>query len=122
MQVFGHHLYEYKKGLRNLVLHTIGKEHIETVIRRLEVADIAYEVYPVGKTDRMNIFFGANESIEVIRKIGKTNLNDYTPEEDFMLGIMLGYERRQQCERYLEQCALQEKRLAARRETTSSLG
>lgn len=110
MQVFSHHLYEYKKGLRNMVLHTIGKEHLETVIRRLDVADIAYEIYPVGKTERVNVFFGDSASISVIRRIGKPNLNDYTPEEDFMLGIMLGYERKQQCKRYLEQRNLWEKK------------
>lgn len=101
MKVFGHHLYEYKKGLRNLVLHTFGREHVETAVRRLEVAGIDYEIYPVGSR-RVNLFFGAKESIGVIRSIGKSNLNDYTPEEDFMLGIMLGYERRRQCQRFLE--------------------
>ncbi len=112
MKVFAHHLYEYKKGLRNLVLHTIEKEHLPAVVRRLEFASISYEVYTVGKTNRINIFFGDPASIEVIRRIGKSNLNDYTPEEDFMLGVMLGYERRQQCERYLKQRDLWEKKTA----------
>ena len=110
MQVFGHHLYEYKKGLRNLVLHTIAKEHIELVIRRLQVARIDYEIYPAGNDTRVNVFFGASESIAVIRRIGKSDLNDYTPEEDFMLGIMLGYERSQQCKRYLKRRDLWEKK------------
>ena len=33
--------------------------------------------------------------------IGKASLSDYTPEEDFILGTMLGYSRLQQCSRYL---------------------
>jgi hypothetical protein len=37
----------------------------------------------------------------VIRLIGKLDLSHYSPEEDFMLGIMLGYGRRQQCARYV---------------------
>jgi hypothetical protein len=37
----------------------------------------------------------------VIRAIGKTSLSDYTPEEDFILGTMLGYGRLQQCVRYI---------------------
>jgi hypothetical protein len=110
MQVFGHHLYEYKKGLRNLVLHTLKNEDVETALRRLQVAQVDYQIYPVGRTGRTNLFFGAKESIEVIRRIGKARLNEYTPEEDFILGIMLGYERRRQCERYLEQRDQWEKR------------
>ncbi|MEI6892337.1 MAG: DUF2023 family protein [Pontiella sp.] len=113
MQVFSHHLYEYKKGLRNMVLHTIGKEHLETIIRRLDASEISFEIYPVGKSDRVNIFFGDSASIDMIQRIGKSNLNDYTPEEDFMLGIMLGYERKQQCERYLEQRNLWETKAAS---------
>ena len=112
MQVFGHHVYEYRKGLRNLVLHTLSEADLEAARHRLEVAEIEYEIYPVKDTDRHNIFFGAKESVDVIRLINKEDLCDYTPEEDFMLGTMLGYDRRQQCERYLEQRAKWEKRQA----------
>ena len=112
MQVFGHHVYEYRKGLRNLVLHTVSANDLEAAKHRLDVAEIEYQTYPVKDTGRMNIFFGAKESVDVIRLIDKEDLNDYTPEEDFMLGTMLGYDRRQQCERYLEQRAKWEKRQA----------
>jgi hypothetical protein len=37
----------------------------------------------------------------VIGRIGKTSLLDYTPEEDFILGTMLGYSRLEQRARYL---------------------
>jgi hypothetical protein len=47
------------------------------------------------------VFFGADECVAVIRAIGKTSLSDYTPEEDFILGTMLGYGRLQQCARYI---------------------
>jgi len=100
MQVFGHHLYEYRKGLRNLVLHTMDAADAEIAIRRLKTAGIDHVGYAVGKS-RMNLFFGAAECVQVIRRIGKPDLKEYTPEEDFILGIMLGYERRKQCERYL---------------------
>jgi hypothetical protein len=113
MQVFGHHVYEYRKGLRNLVLHTINGEELDAAINRLKIAKIDYEIYPVKATDRMNIFFGSKESVNCIRAIGKDDLNAYTPEEDFMLGTMLGYDRRQQCERYLEQRVRWEQRQAA---------
>lgn len=113
MQVFGHHVYEYRKGLRNLVLHTVSNLDLEAAVHRLEIAGIEYQTYPVKETDRTNIFFGSDESVDVIRMIGKENLNDYTPEEDFMLGTMLGYDRRQQCARYLEQRVKWEKRRAS---------
>lgn len=101
MQVFGHHLYEYCKGLRNLVLHTIAAEDLATAVRRLESAGIDYVFYPVNEK-RVNLFFGAGECVQVVREIDKPSLTQYTPEEDFILGIMLGYERRKQCERYLK--------------------
>lgn len=37
-----------------------------------------------------------------LEKIGDKHLSDYTPEEDFILGTMLGYDRVQQCDRYLK--------------------
>ena len=104
MQVLGHHLYEYCKGLRNLVLHTLERRDVTQAVQRLESAGIDYEVYSINDR-RANIFFGASECVDVIRKIGKPSLKNYSPEEDFILGIMLGYERRKQCERYLKQSA-----------------
>ncbi len=101
MKVFSHHLYEYCKGLRNLVLHTLERSDLENATARLEYAGIDYKVYPLGKK-RANIFFGADECVNVIRKIGKSSVKQYSPEEDFILGVMLGYERRKQCERYLK--------------------
>lgn len=99
--VFLHHVYEYKKGLRNLILHTTSRAN-ETKIRdRLERKRVAYLIYPLGK-DKMNVFFGESICIDVIKQIGKSNLCDYTDEEDFLLGIMLGYDRKKQCERYLQ--------------------
>ncbi len=100
MTVFTHHIYEYKKGLRNLVLHTMpvsARERVETKLDRL---GIAYQIYPLCAT-RMNVFFGAPDCVEVVRTIGKPRLGDYTPEEDFILGTMLGYDRLLQCRRYL---------------------
>jgi hypothetical protein len=99
--VFFHHIYEYKKGLRNLILHTTAQINETKIRAQLERKQIAYVIYPLGR-DKINVFFGESICIEVVRKIGKTSLSDYTDEEDFMLGIMLGYDRKQQCERYLQ--------------------
>ena len=97
--VLNHHLYEYNKGLRRLILHTVAMEEVPTIITRFERYQVAWEVIPLGK-DRANIFFGDKVCVDIIKCIGKDSLTDYTPEEDFILGIMLGYCRRQQCERY----------------------
>ena len=101
MEVFGHHLYEYSKGLRNMVLHTLHRKNQEQAIARLETACIDYVIREVSET-RVNIFFGASECIAVIRTFGTKPLNEYTSEEDFILGTMLGYDGKRQCERYLE--------------------
>ncbi len=100
MEVFVHHIYEYEKGSRNLVLHTAEKDNLKMIMNKLKNRKINYEIYEI-EGDRINIFFGAQECIEVIRSIGKQSLTEYTSEEDFILGIMLGYDRRRQCERYL---------------------
>ena len=101
VRVFNHQLFEYKKGLRDLVLHTCPRDIGYWIIRKLERLNIPYLIYPLG-TKRINVFFGNKSCLEIVRHIGKFNLSAYTPEEDFILGIMLGYDRRQQCERYLK--------------------
>lgn len=100
MQVLVHHIYEYKKGLRDLVLHTMPRTQLEEAERRLQRQNIAYLVQLVSNS-QVNIFFGRPECLGVIDRIGLKPLYCYTPEEDFILGIMLGYDRKLQCERFL---------------------
>ena len=101
MKIFYHHLYEYRKGLRNLILHTTCRSFGERIIKKLEKEGVAYVIYPVNN-NRINVFFGASECVDIIRRIGKTDLKVYSAEEDFILGIMLGYDRLKQCQRYLK--------------------
>jgi len=108
MKVFCHHIYEYKKGIRNLILHTLPARHEAEATRKLEMNGIAYIVQHVT-AEKINIFFGAEECVDVIKQFGDTKLYDFTPEQDFILGIMLGYGHLQQCARYLgkvEACKL----------------
>jgi len=100
MKVFCHHIYEYRKGLRNLILHTISADFQKRIEARLTKMGIAYQIYPL-RNGNINVFFGAKECVEVIQAIGKPQLTEYTPEEDFILGTMLGYDRLIQCRRYL---------------------
>lgn len=101
MKVFCHHVYEYKKGLRNLVLHTTRAEHREAIEAKLQAEGIAHLVYPLGNGS-INVFFGNSLCIEVLRRTDAGNLARLSDEEDFLLGIMLGYDRLQQCARYLK--------------------
>lgn len=101
MEVFCHHLYEFEKGLRDLILHTTEAENKKFIKKRLENNDIPYIIYHVN-AEKINVFFGHEKCIEVIKRIGKKDMNDYTDEEDFILGSMLGYDRVQQCERYIQ--------------------
>lgn len=100
MKVFYHHVYEYKKGLRNLILHTTARNQQELIKKRLEKDNIAYIIYPVSE-EKINIFFGNSLCIDIITRINKPSLCEFTHEEDFMLGTMLGYGMLHQCERYL---------------------
>jgi len=101
MKVLLHHIYEYKKGLRNLVLHTLAskyKEEAENILKRQNISYVIREV----TENKINIFFGAENCVEIIRGFGNKSLCHFTAEEDFILGIMLGYDQIRQCERYLK--------------------
>jgi hypothetical protein len=102
LRIFHHHIYELRKGLRNLILFTASREHRAQIVAKLEACDIPYLIVPVAKgSHKINVFFGNRVCIEVLKRFGKRSLADFTAEEDFVLGIMLGYDRIRQCERYL---------------------
>ena len=101
MKVLMNHIYEYKKGVRQMVLYTFNKRYEEFAVTRLQHQNIKYIIQPVGN-DRLNLFFGSAECIDAIRLIATKPLNKLTPEEDFILGAMLGYDIRVQCERYCQ--------------------
>ncbi len=100
MDVFYHHVYEYVKGIRRLILHTTMETYRNRIEDRLQRNGIAYLVYPLGEK-KINVFFGDEACIAVIRRFNKQNLFDLSDEEDFILGAMLGYDTAKQCERYL---------------------
>lgn len=100
VHVFLHLLYEYKKGLRDLALYTFSnslKKFIEMKLNKLEIPYIMQSL----DNAKSNVFFGAEACIRVVASFGDKRLNAYTAEEDFILGIMLGYNRTEQCKRYL---------------------
>jgi hypothetical protein len=72
----------------------------EQARRRLEKNKINYKIQRL-KNGNLNILFGKEECLLVASKIcGDKPLNLLTPEEDFILGILLGYSISEQCNRY----------------------
>ncbi len=100
MKVLCHHIYEYKKGLRNLVLHTMDSRDLEKAEEKLRQYRITYFVQYVTP-QKVNVFFGKEQCVKIVKSFQRRTLTDFTPEEDFILGIMLGYDRLIQCDRYL---------------------
>ncbi len=99
MKVLMNHIYEYQKGVRRMVLFTFSKRYESFALTRLQHQNIPYIVQPLSG-DSMNLFFGKQECLDAIRLIVDKPLCKLTPEEDFILGAMLGYDICAQCERF----------------------
>lgn len=98
--VFFHMMYELNKGLRSLALLTTTQENCKIIVERLGKCHYSYIVEEL-RSGYVNIFFGKDESIEVLKKFNKNSLKEFSPEEDFILGVLLGYNTDQQCKRYI---------------------
>ena len=101
MRVLMNHIYEYKKGVRRMILFTCNRRFEAFAINRLCRQSIDYVLQPAGK-DNVNVYFGRKECLDAIRLFVTRPLNELSPEEDFILGAMLGYDICAQCERYCE--------------------
>lgn len=100
MRVFYHLIYEFKKGVRDLILCTLPANTEEQVKWKLEKNAISYKIEKLNNGN-INVFFGKEECLVVANKICNDKpLNKLTPEEDFILGILLGYSIIEQCNRY----------------------
>lgn len=100
MQVFSHCLYEFQKGVRRLVLLTLEIYELNNIISRLEKEKVTYH-FQYLKNKKANLYFGDDDCVKVAKLLSKKSLNELTDEEDFILGVMLGYDVRQQCHRYI---------------------
>ena len=101
LRVLSEHIYQYKKGVRNMVLYTFPERYQQQAIGKLERQGIDYLIQPVGNR-RINLFFGRKECMDALRTFAGRPLNKLTPEEDFILGTLLGYDL---CERYCKRKA-----------------
>jgi hypothetical protein len=86
-------------------------KYLEAATERLDQQKIPYLVQVVNE-NKANIYFGKEECVRIIRSFGKDNLSEFSDEEDFILGIMLGYDRMQECERYIKRKAINKEILA----------
>lgn len=100
MQVFYHLIYEYQKGLRDLCLFTCKNEYQEKIEKTLERQNIKFMICPI-ENKKINVFFGMPACLQIIKQFSCSELNKVTVEEDFILGMMLGYAKPQQYERFL---------------------
>lgn len=106
MKILTHHIYEYQKGLRNLVMHTLPACQLDLATDKLHRFGIDYHIH-TGQRDKIVVFFGSPASVAVVRHVMKDKkLSDLTPEEDFVLGSMLGYDISKQCDRYLKKIGI----------------
>ena len=101
IQVLLHHVYEYRKGVRGLVLDTLNTREQDKVKEILDRKGISYFIQPVG-SNKINVFFGKEECVRIVKSFGNKPLSQFTNEEDFILGIMLGYDLDRQYSRYIQ--------------------
>ena len=99
LKVLMNHIYEFRKGVRQMVFFTCHKRYEAFARQRLEHMGIPYLVQPAGKQN-LNLYFGRSECLDAIRLIVNRPLNELTPEEDFILGAVLGYDICAQCQRF----------------------
>ena len=101
MQVFRHLVYEYQKELRDLCLFTCSNEFMEKIEKSLMFQKINYLIYHL-ENGKINVFFGEKACLEIIKQFSSNNLSWLSAEEDFILGMMLGYGKSQQYQRFLD--------------------
>lgn len=101
IQILRHHIYEYKKGVRNMILHTMKRKDKEYAIALLKSKKITYWASDVSDR-KVNIFFGNPICIDIVKSFKFKALQNISVEQDFILGIMLGYDCQVQFERYIK--------------------
>ncbi|MBO7627690.1 MAG: DUF2023 family protein [Paludibacteraceae bacterium] len=91
MKVLLNHIYEYQKGVRQMVLFTCNAKYENFATTRLQHQNIEYIIQKAGNTT-INIYFGRKQCLDAIRMIVDRPLSQLSPEEDFIIGALLGYD------------------------------
>jgi len=102
--VLNEQIYGYKHGIRPLVLQTMQMKDKQDIENRLQRDKLDYYLQPAPGEKNLNVFFGDKPCVDVIKSFqGKAlSPSSLSPEQDFILGVLLGYDRTKQCERYLK--------------------
>jgi hypothetical protein len=100
LRLMHHNIYEYGRGVRGLFLMTVSRRELALALGKLDAHGIPRFVQEISPV-KANLFFGRPAFVAVARSIVTRPLNALTAEEDFMLGTLLGYDREQQCRRFL---------------------
>lgn len=95
------YIYEIKKGTKPAALVTLSAEDAAKASEKIKKAGLSIVVQHL-KNGKANVFFGDYAPIEVIKTLIHKPLNEFSPCEDFVLGIILGYSREKQCERFVQ--------------------
>lgn len=111
MKVLMNHIYEYKKGVRQMILFTCNARYEDFAVNRLKSQGIEYIIQRVGNSN-INIFFGKKQCLNAIRIIVDKPLVRLSPEHDFIIGALLGYDICCQCERFCERKQREQKEYA----------
>lgn len=119
-RIVNHSLYELDKGVRQLFMLTVSWADLPGVVARLAAEGVDHYVHRLNDS-RVNLFFGRAALVETVRRFVDKPLCELTAEEDFMLGALLGYDREQQCRRYLERTAVAEHKTRLANAASSSL-
>ena len=100
LKIFNHHLYELSRGMRPLAMMTLTADAAAPVIARLASTGIAHHIHEACP-ERVNVVFGSRPAVKAVRRFLVGPLCELSAEHDFMLGVLLGYDREMQCVRYL---------------------
>ena len=73
-KVLANHIYEYKKGVRRMILFTCNRRFEQQACHRLCRQSIDYVVQPAGK-ENVNVYFGRRECLDAIRLFVTRPLN-----------------------------------------------
>lgn len=111
MKVLMNHIFEYKKGVRQMILFTCNARYEDFAVNRLKSQGIEYIIQRVGNSN-INIFFGKKQCLDAIRIIVDKPLVRLSPEHDFIIGALLGYDICCQCERFCERKQREQKEYA----------
>lgn len=100
LRIFDTYLYEISKGTKPVALVTVDELCLSRIKEKLKKLDIAFLIQSLD-CNKINVFFGKKECIETIQTFLKP-LDMLNPYEDFILGTILGYGTKKQCERFLK--------------------